>query len=353
MLRNIGGLLVVIGVAAGVFSMPIPNGGPAGVSSVRPDGTRAQSQRVKPVAQALPANTHRRLASAQPPAGPLHTTPPTLPAKSSRPLVSPAPRDTEVVPSAYPSALTTRVPRLGPTVGGPRLLPAQPPSPIRVIGAETRPRDAAGRWKLAREIQRELWRVGCYDGRIDGSWGPGSRRAMAGFVAKMNASLPVEEPDYILLSLLRGQRAQVCGLACPDGSFARTGGHCRPSLQAGKGAPPGRIARAVPRPRMLAPPMALGVVTPMAGAPTQSFALPATTYDPRRPRLRIQQPGDDQRGRAAIAPPSGVFPAAPFPPDTQVAAQPPPQVYRSQRVKWLRSRRARATFWRNLEWNGD
>jgi hypothetical protein len=334
----------------------------------------------------LPANTHRRLASAQPSAGPLHTTPPTLPANSSRPLVSPAPRDAEVVPSAYPSALTTRAPRLRPTVGGPRLLPAQPPSPIRVIGAETRPRDAAGRWKLARDLQRELRRVGCYDGRIDGSWGPGSRRAMAGFVAKMNASLPVEEPDYILLSLLRGQRAQVCGLACPDGSFARTGGHCRPSLQAGKGAPPGRIARAVPRPRMLAPPMALGVATPMAGAPTQSFALPATT-DPRRPRLRIQQPqsipiarpfrrdleviatripsrlghargplpaGDDQRGRTAIVPPpSGVLPAAPFPPDTQVAAQPPPQVYRSQRAKWLRSRRPRATFWRNLERNGD
>ena len=323
MLRNIGGLLVVIGVAAGVVSMPIPNGGPAGVSSVRPDGTRAQSQRVKPVAQPLPANTHRRLASAQPPAGPLHTTPPTLPAKSSRPLVSPAPRDTEVVPSAYPSALTTRAPRLGPTVGGPRLLPAQPPSPIRVIGAETRPRDAAGRWKLARDLQRELRRVGCYDGRIEGSWGPGSRRAMAGFVAKMNASLPVEEPDYILLSLLRGQRAQVCGLA-------------------------------VPRPRMPAPPMALGVVPPMAGAPTQSIALPATTYDPRRPRLRIQQPGDDQRWRAAIVPPpSGVLPAAPFPPDAQVAAQPPPQVYRSQRVKWLRSRRARATFWGNQERNGD
>lgn len=84
-------------------------------------------------------------------------------------------------------------------------------------GRSGRPRDEASRAKLARDLQHELKRVGCYEGEVDGSWGPGSRRAMNAFTERVNATLPVDEPDYILLTLVQGHRAAACGKSCPAG----------------------------------------------------------------------------------------------------------------------------------------
>ncbi len=81
----------------------------------------------------------------------------------------------------------------------------------------SRPRDDLSREKLARELQLELKRVGCYQGEVDGQWGAGSRRAMTAFTERVNATLPVEEPDYILLTLVQGHQAAACGKACPAG----------------------------------------------------------------------------------------------------------------------------------------
>jgi hypothetical protein len=91
------------------------------------------------------------------------------------------------------------------------------------------PADDAARYNLVRDIQRELKRVGCYWGEIDGSWGGSSKWALGEFMDRVNASLPVEQPDYILLSLIKAQGASVCGTACPKGQ-SRTGeGRCLPS----------------------------------------------------------------------------------------------------------------------------
>ncbi|MGE5267981.1 MAG: putative peptidoglycan binding domain-containing protein [Deltaproteobacteria bacterium] len=79
--------------------------------------------------------------------------------------------------------------------------------------------------QLARQIQAELKRVGCYSGRLDGSWGERSRRAMETFVSRVNASLPTREPDVFLLSLVKGQTGDVCGQACDNGYMSR-GGRC-------------------------------------------------------------------------------------------------------------------------------
>lgn len=73
------------------------------------------------------------------------------------------------------------------------------------------PADGSARYALIRDIQRELKRVGCYWGKIDGDWGPGSKRAITGFVSTVNAALPTSDPDYILLALVRAQHGQVCG----------------------------------------------------------------------------------------------------------------------------------------------
>src|SRR5258705_8244984 len=67
------------------------------------------------------------------------------------------------------------------------------------------PGDAEARYQLARTLQAELRRVGCYEGDVDGSWGLGSKRAMAAFAKEVNAGLPTEEPDYILLKLVQAR----------------------------------------------------------------------------------------------------------------------------------------------------
>jgi len=100
---------------------------------------------------------------------------------------------------------------------------------------ETRSRVA-----LARDIQRELQRVGCYVGEIDGVWGGGSKRAILMFMDRVNASLPTREPDVFMLSLLRGQNDAVCGSACPHGQSLTGGGRCLPTTLVAQAEPPVR-----------------------------------------------------------------------------------------------------------------
>lgn len=81
---------------------------------------------------------------------------------------------------------------------------------------------------LTRNLQRELKRVGCYDGEISGSWNTASRRAMKSFTDRVNATLPVDEPDYILLTLVQGHGAQACGAQCPGDQVLAKDGKCLP-----------------------------------------------------------------------------------------------------------------------------
>jgi hypothetical protein len=81
---------------------------------------------------------------------------------------------------------------------------------------------------LTRELQRGLRRVGCYDGEINGSWTPASRRAMKAFTDRVNASLPMDRPDYILLRLVQSSPERVCGAGCPSGQSISDGGRCLP-----------------------------------------------------------------------------------------------------------------------------
>lgn len=84
------------------------------------------------------------------------------------------------------------------------------------------------RYDLVRSIQRELKRVGCYAGDVDGDWGVGSRRAMAAFTDRVNASLPIEQPDFILLTLVQGHQSGICGKGCPAG-MTSDNGRCVPA----------------------------------------------------------------------------------------------------------------------------
>lgn len=108
------------------------------------------------------------------------------------------------------------------TVAGPAVRDAAP-------GARPGPATEMPKDELVRNLQRELKRVGCYLGDVDGDWGVGSRRAMSNFTERVNASLPVEQPDFILLTLLKGHQGSACGKGCPFGQTSSENGRCVPS----------------------------------------------------------------------------------------------------------------------------
>lgn len=140
---------------------------------------------------------------------------------------------------------------------------AAPASAPRQRLSSTRPADDASRYELVRDLQRELKRVGCYHGEIDGDWGPGSKRAMSTFIERVNATLPTGDPDYILLMLVQGQTQPACGNGCPSGQVAADEGRCipkaivaqaRPKLEAKSERAPSEAAAVLPTRGQLAEP---------------------------------------------------------------------------------------------------
>ena len=106
--------------------------------------------------------------------------------------------------------------------------------PVGLTGAQSAVQrapaaSAMSKEELIRNLQRELKRVGCYNGDVDGSWGAGSRRAMGIFTDRVNASLPIDQPDFILLTLLKSQSNTACGKDCPAGQSMSDSGRCMPN----------------------------------------------------------------------------------------------------------------------------
>jgi len=86
---------------------------------------------------------------------------------------------------------------------------------------------------LIKELQRQLRRVGCYSGEINGVWTPSSRRAMLTFTNRVNARLSVAQPDHVLLAMLQGHPDKTCNKQCPSGANPAPDGLCLPAAIAG------------------------------------------------------------------------------------------------------------------------
>jgi len=82
---------------------------------------------------------------------------------------------------------------------------------------------------LTREIQLHLKRAGCYHGSVDGLWSPTVRQSMKTFVDRVNAALPTDEPDVILLAMLQNHKGAACGGWCPTGQRLAPDGRCLPN----------------------------------------------------------------------------------------------------------------------------
>lgn len=93
----------------------------------------------------------------------------------------------------------------------------------------SKPSSDEQRQSLVHDLQAELKRVGCYEGEPNGQWGAASKRAMATFTERVNASLPFEQPDFILLTLVQGHKGRACGQDCPSGQGLADNGRCMPN----------------------------------------------------------------------------------------------------------------------------
>jgi hypothetical protein len=131
------------------------------------------------------------------------------------------PSDTSAKPVATRAATPKTIAKEGGTVR-----PVVSDASAKRISS-TKPGDAEAREQLVRDIQYELKRAGCYDGEVSGAWTNNTRQAMQTFTQRMNAALPVDQPDYVLLTLLQAQKAQSCKSGCPVGQVAE-GGRCIP-----------------------------------------------------------------------------------------------------------------------------
>jgi hypothetical protein len=68
---------------------------------------------------------------------------------------------------------------------------------------------------------------------------------MKAFNDHVNAALPIGEPDYVLLTLVRGHHAKACGAACRRGETIAASGRCEPrSVVAEERRQASRVARA-------------------------------------------------------------------------------------------------------------
>jgi hypothetical protein len=87
----------------------------------------------------------------------------------------------------------------------------------------------ADHYQRARQLQRELARVGCYSGLVDGDWGGASRRAMQSFLDRVNAVLPVDDPAPVLIALVGNHAANVCSDTCMTSDVVGRDGRCIPT----------------------------------------------------------------------------------------------------------------------------
>ena len=110
---------------------------------------------------------------------------------------------------------------------------------------------------LTRALQRELKRVGCYHGEINGEWTSSTRGAMQAFMDVVNAKLPVAEPNQVLLALMQSGLDRGCNESCHQHRGGQNG--CLGRGVTAKAFPNNKTAATIAAPvnPPLKPPMAL------------------------------------------------------------------------------------------------
>jgi hypothetical protein len=218
-----------------------------------------------------------------------------------------------------PVAVTVAPPRPKPpeTFAPAQVFVASPHRPLpRHATAESPVSDAAS---LTRALQRELKRVGCYYGEVNGVWTPSTRHASEAFLALANARLPVTGPDPALLALVKANSSTSCAARCQQGRMIN--GVCRDEAVASASPTPDKTGTLGAQ---MAPASTLFEQPPMA------LKGPIATETEIKGGLQVPEPGN--AGQAA-------------PVDAKAAKARPPaqqrQAYRPRSDDW------RMKVWRN------
>lgn len=85
--------------------------------------------------------------------------------------------------------------------------------------------ETPNRRRLTTILQKQLKRVGCYQGKIDGQWGRGSAGAVKRFNKYAKTTLPSNEAYKASIGELISRPSRVCPLIC-RGGFIKRGGKC-------------------------------------------------------------------------------------------------------------------------------
>jgi hypothetical protein len=215
-MRSLGGFVLLAGIGVGLFVyLPTPVDRHASLENVQRLWTKSDRLNSPALAPAVSRSFSPNLSLAK-------LTPPE-PRRAKRSESSTARGARAVVTAPAPMLAVHRT-----GVGWQPVVSATAVAITSGSGAASlKPKDSTSRYKLVVEIQRKLKKRGCYWGRIDGSWGAGSKYAMQEFIDRINATLPIEQPDYVLLTLLQANGDKSCG-ACPSGHTATVGGSCVP-----------------------------------------------------------------------------------------------------------------------------
>ncbi len=152
---------------------------------------------------------------------------PADPVALSQPASQEIPRPTRQTAPAAPESEAVSAPPPSTPAPIPGVDLAALPQRIAVTRDTEEMKVPGGTSQLARDIQRHLKRVGCYSGDISGDWSVPTRRAMKSYLDDVNASLPVDQPQIVLLALLESQALPACGASCGPNALRAGDGRCR------------------------------------------------------------------------------------------------------------------------------
>ncbi|MBV8926784.1 MAG: caspase family protein [Bradyrhizobium sp.] len=98
---------------------------------------------------------------------------------------------------------------------------AAPDKNVAVVSLDPAPSQA----DIAKSVQSELRRVGCYAGNADGDWDSSSQRSLSQFNRHAGTKLDVKTVNADTLDAIKQQPSRVCPLVCEHG-FKADDDHC-------------------------------------------------------------------------------------------------------------------------------
>lgn len=185
----------------------------------------------------------------------------------------------------------------------------RPPSPSTT--SQRASGDAPARQNLVRDVRRHLARVGCLAGPPSDTWDEAATAAARAFGEHINATIPVNTADHVLLTLLEGYRGLACNLVCPQGERADGDGICRPAVDAAAQPPVQPANKAAPE---------LPVISAAPASPPSNVEPPERKTEP----ADVTQASPPQPIIASAAKPAATLPAKPIvpPPAIQASSMP-------------------------------